>query len=518
MKSDTDSFCLNHSLSWDQLIDRLPGPMDREPPRKMVRTFYDSFDWRLYRAGTVLEEQRCDGESRILWRRLKSGAPLHQITGPVPRFAREFVPQSLRHRFESVMGVRAFLPRVILNSRVQSLNFRNNDGKSVVRLTLEENAVRCPGEKRVVILPHRVQIIPVEGHNDARRRLARDVKSAVSLKPSSDDVMVEALQAVGERPGDYTSKIRVPLSRKTSAAEALRVILLHLLNIMEANEAGVCSDVDPEFLHDFRVAVRRTRAALGQVKGVLPPEVLERFRPEFAWLGAITGPTRDLDVYLLHYDHYRLSLPLEFHDKLDPLRRYLVAQQKMEQATLAGELKGERYENLVREWRHFLESAQIGAMPVNGARPVEQVARERIWKVYRRTLKEGEAIHDASPAAELHELRKTCKKLRYLLEFFRSLFPADEIGSLIKALKVLQDNLGAFQDLQVQSTFLRRSSEEMCREAATGPGTLSAMGILVEKLEGEQRKARQGFEKRFRRFTRPEHARLFKKLFKPHIA
>ncbi len=518
MKCDTKSFHLNRDLTWDQLIDRFPGPVDREPPREMVRTFYDSFDWRLYKAGTVLEEQCCDGESRILWRRLKSVVPLHQITGTVPRFARELVPESLGHRLESVMGVRAFLPRLVLNSAIQFLDLRNGDGKRVVRLCLEENTVSRSGEGKELILPRRVEIIPLRGHKGVRRRLVRDLKSDVSLTPASDDVLVEGLRAVGERPGDYSSRIRIPLSRKTSVGEALRVILLHLLNIMEANERGVCSDTDPEFLHDFRVAVRRTRAALGQVKGGLPKEFLKRFRPEFAWLGAITGPTRDLDVYLLHYDTYRLSLAPKFHDKLDPLRRYLVGQQKKEQAALAGELAGERYGTLVREWRDFLERADTRTMAVKATRPAKEAARGRIWKLYRRTLKEGEAIRGTSPPEQLHELRKTCKKLRYLLEFFQSLFPADEIGPLIKALKVLQDNLGAFQDLQVQSTFLRRISGEMGREAATPPGTLAAMGLLVAKLEEEQRKARQAFEKRFRRFSRPEHARLFKKLFSPDHA
>ena len=513
MKPDSHIFSLDHDLSWDQLIERLPGSVHRALPREMVRNFYDSFDWRLYRAGTVLEEQRCGGESRLLWRPLGSGVPLHEGPGPVPRFARDCAPQSLRHQIQSAMGPRAFLARLVLSSRIELLQLGHGDGKTLVHVSLEENTVTSPQGGRGMGLCRRIQILALQGHEDAGCRLAADVKSVLSLKGSTDDVMVEALRTVGERPGDYSSKIRIPLTRKTLTAEALQAILLHLLHIMEANEAGVCNDTDPEFLHDFRVALRRTRAALGQIKGVIPPKVLKRFRREFAWLGAITGPTRDLDVYLLHYDADRLSLPAELQDKLDPLHRHLLRQQQMEQAKLARALKGERYENLLREWRHFLESEAFGAGSVNGARPVEQTACERIWKVYRRTLKEGEAIDKDSPAEALHELRKTCKKLRYLMEFFRSLFPADEIRRLIKALKGLQENLGAFQDLQVQSAFVCQVSEEMGRAEAEDPGTKAAMAILVEKLAADQQKARNIFEKRFRRFARPEHGRLFHKLF-----
>ena len=67
-------------------------------------------------------------------------------------------------------------------------------------------------------------------------------------------------------------------------------------------------------------------------------------------------------------------------------------------------------------------------------------------------MTQGRAITDGSPPEEYHELRKTCKKLRYLVEFFRSLFPRREMGRVITALKLLQDNLGEYQDLYVQST------------------------------------------------------------------
>ncbi|MFC1662475.1 CHAD domain-containing protein, partial [Gemmatimonadota bacterium] len=40
---------------------------------------------------------------------------------------------------------------------------------------------------------------------------------------------------------------------------------------MRANEVGMLKNLDSEFLHDFRVAVRRTRSGLTQLKGVFPP-------------------------------------------------------------------------------------------------------------------------------------------------------------------------------------------------------------------------------------------------------
>ena len=66
-----------------------------------------------------------------------------------------------------------------------------------------------------------------------------------------------------------SAKLDVPLDPSMRTDAALRRILVALLAAMRANEDGTRRDLDPEYLHDFRVAIRRTRSCLGQVKGVL---------------------------------------------------------------------------------------------------------------------------------------------------------------------------------------------------------------------------------------------------------
>ncbi len=68
---------------------------------------------------------------------------------------------------------------------------------------------------------------------------------------------------------------------------------------MDRNLPGVLADVDPEALHDFRVAVRRTRATLKLGRPALPDGVRDRWEPELKWLGTLTTPVRDLDVVQL---------------------------------------------------------------------------------------------------------------------------------------------------------------------------------------------------------------------------
>jgi CHAD domain-containing protein len=517
MDTEHFDFYLGADLSWPKFLQRLEawGSLRPHPPSTASRTFFDSFDWRLYRSGTVLEEIRSNGDAWLICRALGSGEMLSRIEGTVPRFVRDLPPGMLRSRLESVIAMRAFLPVATLDSRLQVVDGLNKDDETVVRISLEENAVHPVDGSKGVTLPNRVVVIPVKGYDKVRRRLVKFLQRDISLTPAVGDQMEEAARVVGRRPGDYTSKLDFRLDPQMPTIQALTQILLHLLDVIEANEEGVKRDLDSEFLHDFRVAVRRTRSAMTQVKGVLAPELLARFKPEFAWLGAITGPTRDLDVYLLQYDAFRNGLPEAFRDHLEPLHHYLVVHQKMEQEKLAKDLEGVRYRHLVQEWRAALQGPVAGPQSINAVRPVAEVAGDRIWKVYRRTLKEGRAIHDGSPAEALHELRKTCKKLRYLLQFFQSLYSLKEVRKLIKALKALQDNLGEFQDLRVQSEFLREISDQMGHKEESRVTTLLAMGVLVEKLQEGQRRARTEFAGRFRLFSEPAIEASFKKLFMP---
>jgi CHAD domain-containing protein len=115
-------------------------------------------------------------------------------------------------------------------------------------------------------------------------------------------------------------------------------------------------------------------------------------------------------------------------------------------------------------------------------------------------VKMGDAIDDDSPHEDLHELRKKGKELRYLLEFFAGLFPADTVDPMVKRLKALQDTLGRFQDREVQAAMLRSLGPDIAASRDGAPA-LMAMGVLVEHLGAQQAQARAEFAERFARFA-----------------
>jgi len=297
---------------------------------------------------------------------------------------------------------------------------------------------------------------------------------------------------------------------------AAKAILRPLLETLEANEAGVLLNEDPERLHDFRIAVRRTRSALGQIKGVFPERSVTRFAPRFAWLGKITSGPRDFDVYLLGFDELKSGLPKPFQGSIEPLRGFLEHHADLAHAELARQIHSPRYRALLADWRKFL-SAPSPRRPTapQALAPIKEIADGRIWKLFRRALKQGRAITPDTPAEPIHALRKTCKKLRYLLEFFRGLYPADEINRPIKQLKKLQDYLGDFQDVHARIGMLQGVSHEMRKDSTVSTEALLALGVLLAALDRRQDKLRGAFPEHFDPFAHPRNRARFRQLFKP---
>ena len=164
------------------------------------------------------------------------------------------------------------------------------------------------------------------------------------------------------------------------------------------------------------------------------------------------------------------------------------------------------------EWERYLK-AQAPLKPVepNAKLTIKQLADIRLWKNYRRVLKEGEAINDQSSSESLHELRKSCKKLRYLMEFFQSLYQENQINLFIKNLKGLQETLGDFQDLAVQENALKQFCEEMLSNNIQA-NTILAMGVLIQNLDTLRNNARKDFSSKFATFKHEENQSEFKSL------
>lgn len=511
---------LPYDFSVKRLLRRLPPDivLEVEAEAHTPSCFYDSFDWRLFAAEIALQRVAID-PPLLLLSNLKMRQTEAVLTEQIPAWPAQLIDPGLRAQLASILDMRVLLPQVYVDTHITQLRMLNEDGKTVVRLHLEAPSCHREAdikddEERRNLLP-RLWLLPIRGYADAAIRLADMLRGQFELPDAPFSVVEEAVAAIGGEVGGYSSKLNIHLHPSMTAAKAMRRILAHLLATLEANVDGTRRDLDSEFLHDLRVATRRTRSAIGQVRGALPPAVVEDFRTRFAWLGQVTGPTRDLDVFLLGFDGYRATLPEGMREHLAPLHTYLRGAQKREQVALRKRLAAPHFRKLLKDWHAFLASECEGENGELAGLPVTAVAGRRIWRMYRRVLHEGRAITADSRHEELHELRKSCKKLRYLIEFFGSLYPSKRLNPLLKALKRLLDNLGDFQDLEVQAGHLVQYGEDMQAKGEANADALIAIGVLVGNLLRGQADARVLFDTRFADFDTPANRASYRQLFKP---
>ena len=516
LSTDHASFRLPEGLTAEELERRISSRFEAasSPETVEAKTFHDSFDWRIHRSGGSYETAGFGPRRIHLWREAE-GRVRHRLRHPGnPGFPADLPPGPLRNDLAAVLSMRRLLPLVDSSQRVHTIAVLDDEAKTTVRVRIESGTSALSEGGEIHELEPRVTIAPLRGYDRERRRVVGFLREECGLLPAAAGELAHALEPLGRAPGDYTSKFQLLLDPVMPARDAARAIHLSLLTGMLRNQEGIRRDLDSEFLHDFRVAIRRTRSALTQIREVYPALDVERFNEEFRWLFTETGPKRDLDVYLLKMEVYKEGLAGEIRADLDPLQEFLQRQQKLAQDRLVAILDSERYRRLVEEWRAFLTEDPAGSLLArNAERPARELASERIWRVYRRMAKRGRAIGADTPAAALHDVRIRGKKLRYLLEFFRSLYPEQAVGQLVAELKRLQDNLGDFNDYRVQRQTLQRFAAEMAEEGSASVRTHLAMGRLLAQLEAGQAAERKRFAKRFDRFASQENRKTFARLF-----
>jgi len=530
----------------DQVL-KLPGSAfavsDTSRSMTLRRVWLDTFDWRLYQSGLTLEQVSRAGVTELALTG-RDGAVLAcdrfgRAAGPGPDGAGSARPSwpglldalplgPLRDRLGPVVGVRALLPVARAVSVVREARVLNSDEKTVARITVDRMSVRFPAAAAV---PTRLAVSALRGYQGQALRVADLLAAAPGISSASQSGLEAALAAGGRRPGDYSGKINVRLSPRMPAAAAMVTLLTALFDTLLANVSGTVRDVDIEFLHDLRIAVRRTRSALKLAGDVLPAEMAGRFRPEFKWLGDLTTPTRDLDVYLLGYPEMAAGLVAATAEDLQPFHAHLERNRVAAQRRLARGLRSARFARLRGDWADALAGeavrgggaragtgARAGGAPGGGARAgatgpsAARLAASRIGRAHRRVLRDGRAITPASPPESLHDLRKRCKELRYLLEFFGSLYDPGDHWRAVRELKALQDCLGEFQDAQVQRDEIGEFAAQMMDQRTAPAATLLAMGEIAAGLAAAQQRARGEFAGRFRDFASPAGQSRFRAL------
>lgn len=456
------------------------------------RVRLDTFDRRLRRAGLTLEHQFIASCERVVVGRSDAVSPLVAPAKDLrwPAHADALPAGPVREAVAGVAGIRALMVVSDEKRRMSLLELHNKDAKTVVRVELDEPVSAGAG-------PARLTVLTLRGYDEHGRRAERILTGL-------------GLRAV--EPGEDRETVAAPrkarVDRAVHATVLLTSALRHFSATGRANLPGLLDDVDTEFLHDFRVAVRQTRSTLKLGRAALPEVMRTRWESEFRWLGDLTTPVRDLDVYELDLPTMEGWLMAADAADLEPFSRFLRRRRTSERRALVRGLRSARFRRLVVEWEEQLTRLAETPEGTDGEHlSAGRLADRSLSVAYRRVLRGGAAISDDSPAEDLHRLRRRCKELRYALEVFAPVVAMGPRKRAVAQLKGLQDVLGRFQDAEVHCQALRGFAGEMMVEGAPAEAML-AMGELIGHLDADQDRARREFEGAFANFTRPSSQRL----------
>jgi len=515
MAVDQHSYIIPENQSISALVSLLKASFSVRmlPETVYHRVFYDTFDWRLTRNGSSLEMLDDSPSSSIYWRADSDSKPKIQLgLRKVPHLADDLPPCELQQQLKSVIDVRELSPRIKIRIKRQSLAVLDENEKVVVRLHFDVFWYRTSKLRAARVLTRRLMIKAVKGYSEDYQRVEAffaNLPLPAPFQSAQDNVLKLALIASGISSREYSTSLKLRIDPFMPGDQVLKMILLRLLEIMQQNTSGTIKGKDTEFMHDYRVALRKIRVVLKQFKLYYPQDPSNEYRRFFSRLSKLSNPVRDIDVFLMELENYQAVFDPTDWQQLQSLRDYLVLTRAEAQSELNEELKSSHYRQTIKQWReHLKQSATDVDTADDTVQPVHRLADESLREVNQQTLKQGKAVARNINAEALHELRKSFKQLRYLMSFFSSIYPAVELRTLTQSLTEIQDDLGIFNDRHQQvcmvQAFIQQSKDEVA---------IKACEELIAILQQQQDEAGKDFKSSYKKYASAASQKKFNALF-----
>ena len=444
-----------------RLVERAPWTDEA----KLV--LVDTFDWGLARSGTLTLVAGEGSKREEIRLPIASPAPepvrlKEALPAPTESSDVDLVPEERKHvepRQLLQLGAGTIARRV---SRVVDHNM-----KTVARA--EEIMVKPTGRGHQAI--RLIGLAPLRGF---AKLLPAGTESNVA-----DRLAVALAETVGRRPFDYGQALRLGLTGDATVAEMHERVTEHLLAVCAWNEPGILRRVDVEFLHDFRVALRRLRSYLNALQHKDTKDASRYLKQ----LWDLTGRARDLDVFAERRDLYVGQSPEAIHFEVAEVFAHVDQWRDQAYTDLARALRGGALGKL--------RKAIAGIEPAAADRPAGPLAEDslkksdrrfeksvkRLVKAYRQT---GESMNDA----QIHAARIRAKKRRYIAEIMAPLAPHSLCA---RPMRKLQNLLGSYNDLVVEEAlFLSILHERPAELEALRAG----VAYMLARVESEKREAR----------------------------
>jgi len=434
-------------------------------------TFLDDFDSHLWAANYLLYKN--NGQQYKL---VSPAGDVRDINASSEaRFWRDFSEE--KSVLRKLIGSRAVMPVTSLQLIERNYSLCNEDKKVVVKACLTQ----------VILENNTVSYITLQAlrgykknYAQAQKIIASSIKAEISNFGLKFILLDNSLRVF-----ENNKKSEIPISADMPTEDCVRAIALGLLNASTGQVEGMVDDIDTDFLHQFRVNLRKLRSLISLLKKSLPHTTVEMLKPRLSSAARKTNALRDLDVFLLDEDRYRELLPDNFSNGLSELYVMIRKQREEEQKKVSGYFSSENHRKNIEACAKELSLSPAYETDL-ALQPVLGVAKKLLLNRYHKMLASSAKIDSQSADEDIHALRIEFKKFRYLIDFFISLLPKKDLNALVAEVKKIQGVLGNFNDYSVQVRFLKNYIDDDRIEMSKS--LCGLIGVLHQKQIAERRK------------------------------
>jgi inorganic triphosphatase YgiF len=230
------------------------------------------------------------------------------------------------------------------------------------------------------------------------------------------------------------------LKKAQSIEDAMRCLMGDCLAHIQSNVPGALLNLDDEYLHQLRIGLRRLRVLLSVAIRSQTDTELVALRQQVRELSVGLGMSRDWDVFV---GQTLIPICARFPEQ-DGLRALLKVgerKRKDQHKQVVEQLGSTDLQRMFLRFGAWLHSEQA----TTSRSTLEIFISKTLKKRLKTVVNCGEALQ-AGDTERLHHLRIACKKLRYSIEMFDSLFDSEKSRAYLGVLADLQDVLGRFND------------------------------------------------------------------------
>lgn len=326
------------------------------------------------------------------------------------------------------------------------------DDGDAIELALDQGEVRRNGQSAPLC---EIELELKAGNPARLYQVALVLQQRIPLKLENISKAERGYQLHTATPPPLVKAAMPTIAPDMDVAGAFQAIAWSCIGHWTANQQGVLESAEPEYIHQMRVALRRLRSALPLFTDAIPRESYAPIATGLKWLANELGPARNWDVFVTQ------TLPpllRQFPDDSAIQGVLRMARDKQDAARQAARqaLLAPRHDRLLLELGAWLladgwHAGADEARCVN--QPAQKLARRMLDKRHKSLHRHAASLADMPPE-ERHQVRIAVKKLRYATEFFAPLYPRQSSRDYIRALAVLQEELGILNDAATTHTLL----------------------------------------------------------------